>query len=121
VGRPVVSEYQVKKAKKPNSGKVWHIVGRPNGKRIRAWFNSKEAAQAEATERNIAMRKLGQDAVALDAVLAETARDGATRLKPFGKTLKEAIDFYLAHLNNLRHSITAKSWKVEPSLSSIVV
>ena len=108
MGRPVVSEYQVKKAKKPNSGKVWHIVGRPNGKRIRAWFNSKEAAQAEATERNIAMRKLGQNAVALDAVLAETARDGATRLRPFGKTLKEAIDFYLAHLNNLRHSITAK-------------
>jgi hypothetical protein len=63
-GRPVVSEYQVKKAKKPNSGKVWHIVGRPNGKRIRAWFKSKEAAQAEATERNIAMRKLGQNAVA---------------------------------------------------------
>ena len=81
MGRPVVSEYQVKKAKKPNSGKVWHIVGRPNSKRIRAWFNSKEAAQAEATERNIAMRKLGQNAVALDAVLAETARDGATRLK----------------------------------------
>ena len=54
------------------------------------------------------MRKLGQNAVALDAVLAETARDGATRLRPFGKTLKEAIDFYLAHLNNLRHSITAK-------------
>jgi hypothetical protein len=41
------------------------------------------------------MRKLGQNAVALDAVLAETARDGAIRLKPFGKTLKEAIDFYL--------------------------
>jgi integrase len=108
VGRPAISEYQVKKAKKPNSGKVWHIVGRPNGKRIRAWFGTKEAAQAEATERNIAMRKLGQDAVSLDAVLAETARDGATRLKLFGKTLKDAIDFYLNHLNNLRHSISAR-------------
>jgi hypothetical protein len=108
MGRPAISEYQVKKAKKPNSGKVWHIVGRPNGKRIRAWFNSKEAAQAEATERNIAMRKLGQNAVALDAVLAETARDGATRLKPFGKTLKEGNRFLPSALNNLRHSISAK-------------
>jgi hypothetical protein len=89
MGRPAISEYQVKKAKKPNRGKVWHIVGRPNGQRIRAWFDSKEAAQAEATERNIAMRKLGQNAVSLDAVLAETARDGATRLKPVGKTLGE--------------------------------
>ena len=75
MGRPVVSEYKVKKAAKANSGKVWYIIGRPNGQRIRAWFSSKEAAQAEATERNIAMRKLGQNAVALDAVLAETARD----------------------------------------------
>jgi hypothetical protein len=58
MGRPAISEYQIKKAKKPNSGKVWHIVGRPNGKRIRAWFGTKEAAQAEATERNVAMRKL---------------------------------------------------------------
>jgi integrase len=29
-------------------------------------------------------------------------------LKPFGKTLKDAIDFYLTHLIKLRHSITAK-------------
>ena len=53
--------------------------------RRRAWFDTKEAPQAEATELNIARRKLGRNAVSLDAVLAETARDGATRLKPFGK------------------------------------
>ena len=95
MARPSIREYQIKRANAPNGDKVWHIVGRPNGKRIRAWFKTKEAAQAEATERNLAMRKLGENAVALDAVLAETARDGATRLKPFGKTLKDAIDFYL--------------------------
>jgi hypothetical protein len=92
----------------PNGGKVWHIVGRPNRTRIRAWFKTKEAAQAEATERNLAMRKLGENAVALDAVLAETARDGATRLKPYGKTLKDAIDFYLSHLIALQSSISAR-------------
>ena len=87
---------------------MWYIVGRPNGKRTRAWLKTKEVAQAEATERNLAMRKLGENAVALDAVLAETARDGATRLKPFGKTLKDAIDFYLSHLNTLHSSISAR-------------
>ena len=56
---------------------MWHIVGRPNGQRIRAWFKTKEAAQAEATERNLAMRKLGENAVALDAVLI--SRDRARR------------------------------------------
>ena len=108
MARPSIREYQIKRANAPNGDKVWHIVGRPNGKRIRAWFKTKEAAQAEATERNLAMRKLGENAVALDAVLAETARDGATRLKPFGKTLKDAIDFYLSHLIALRSSISAR-------------
>ena len=85
-----------------------YTIGWPNRTRIRAWFKTKEAAQAEATERNLAMRKLGENAVALDAVLAETARDGATRLKPFGKTLKDPIDFYLSYLTALQSSISAR-------------
>ena len=36
------------------------------------------------------------------------SRDGATRLKPFGKTLKDAIDFYLSHLIALQSSISAR-------------
>jgi hypothetical protein len=84
-------------------------------------FKTKEAAQAEPTERNLAMRKLGENAVALDAVLAETAREGATRLKPFGKTLKDAIDFYLSHLNTLQSSISPVTWSRESWLNSIVV
>ena len=49
MARPSIREYQIKRANAPNGDKVWHIVGRPNGKRIRAWFKTKEAAQAEAT------------------------------------------------------------------------
>src|SRR5258707_2640569 len=108
MGRPTISEYQVKQAAVPNGDKYWYIVGRPNGKRIRAWFKTKEEAKAEATERNIAMRKLGQNVVTLDATLAETAREGATRLLPFGKTVKDAIDFYIEHLTALQRSISAK-------------
>jgi integrase len=109
MGRPAKSEYQVKRSKRPNSGgKSWYIIGRPNRQRIRAWFSTKEAAQVEATERNIAMRKLGENAVTLDAVLVEMARDSATKLIPFGKTIKDATDFYLIHLKNLQHSISAR-------------
>jgi hypothetical protein len=108
MGRRAISEYQVKRAKVPNGKKSWKIIGRPNGKIIRAWFPTREAAQAEATERNNVMRKLGEDVVSLDAVLASVAVDGAARLKPFGKTVKDAIDFYLIHLNNLHHSISGR-------------
>jgi hypothetical protein len=74
MARPSIREYQIKRANVPNGDKMWYIVGRPNRTRIRAWFKTKEAAQAEATERNLAMRKR-ENAVALDAVL----RDGARR------------------------------------------
>ena len=94
-----------KRANAPNGDKVWYIVGRPNSKRIRAWFKTKEAAQAEATERNLAMRKLGEKRRRARRGLS---RDGATRLKPFGKTLKDAIDFYLSHLIALQSSISAR-------------
>jgi hypothetical protein len=54
MGRRAKPEYQVfragKKDGKPNGTKKWYIVGRPEGKRIRAWFETKEAAEAEATE-----------------------------------------------------------------------
>jgi hypothetical protein len=64
MGRRAKPEYQVKKARNPNSGKVWFILGRPNVKTIRAWFNTKESAEAEANERNNEIRRLGENVVA---------------------------------------------------------
>lgn len=59
-------EFKVYKATKPNGNRRWYIIGRPQGQRIRAWFATKEAAEAEANERNLKMRRLGDVAVTLD-------------------------------------------------------
>lgn len=98
MGRRAKPEYQVFKAKKPNGKNRWYIVGRPNGKRIRAWYSTEEQAEAEATERNIKLRRLGSAAAEIDNRLIVMASEGAGKLAPFGKTIRDAVDFYYAHL-----------------------
>jgi integrase len=98
MGRRAKPEYQVFKAKKTNGKKRWYIVGRPNGKRIRAWFSTEEQAEAEANERNIKLRRLGSAAAEVDNALIVMASEGAGKLAPFGKTIRDAVDFYHAHL-----------------------
>jgi integrase len=86
MGRRARPEYQVFKAENPNGDKSWYIVGRPNGKRVRAWFSSQEKARAEATERNIKLRKHGSE---VDLVLAQ-----------YGKTVHDAVAFYAEYLRS---------------------
>jgi integrase len=99
MGRQAKPEFQVFKASKPNGDKSWYIIGRPNGKRVRAWFSSKEKATAEATERNINLRRLGSAAAAVDNGLIVMASEGAELLRPYGKTVRDAVTFYQEYLN----------------------
>ena len=98
MGRRAKPEYQVFRTAKPNGEKSWYIIGRPAGKRIRAWFDTKEAAVAEATERNIQLRRLGSAAAIVDNALIVMASEGALKLAPFNKTIRDAVEFYHAHL-----------------------
>ena len=84
-------EFRVYKSSTPNGNRRWYIIGRPAGKRIRAWFATKEQAEAEATERNVKMRKLGETVVTLDHDLLSAATEAATLLKPYGKGLRDAV------------------------------
>jgi hypothetical protein len=71
-------DFKAAYSKEPNGKKHWYIIGRPEGDRVRAWFRTKEEAQAEANERNTKMRKLGERAVTLDHALVASATRGAT-------------------------------------------
>jgi len=86
MGRRAKPEFAVFQSPKPNGGKSWYIDGRPHGKRVRAWFSSKEKAQAEATEQNIKLRKHGTE---VDLVLAQ-----------YGKTVHDAVAFYASFLRS---------------------
>jgi integrase len=99
-------DFRIGYSKVLNGNKHWYIIGRPEGDRVRAWFRTKEEAQAEANERNTKMRKLGERAVTLDHALVAPATRGATLLQVYGKTVEDAIQFYLAHLKSLHASCT---------------
>jgi len=58
MGRQAISEFQVKETDHPNAGRSWYIVGRPGGKRIRAWFDTQLAAEAAAKQRNLSIPAL---------------------------------------------------------------
>jgi integrase len=98
-------EFRVYKSSTPNGNRRWYIIGRPAGKRIRAWFATKEQAEAEATERNVKMRKLGETVVTLDHDLLSAATEAATLLKPYGKSLRDAVAHYLTHLKVLSATV----------------
>lgn len=97
-------DFRVEYSKVPNGNKHWYIIGRPEGDRVRAWFRTKEEAQAEANERNTKMRKLGERAVTLDHALVASATRGATLLQVYGKTGRR------------RHSVLSRPSQVSPRL-----
>ena len=70
MGRRAISEFQVKQSAYPNAGRSWYIVGRPGGKRIRAWFDTQLVAEAEATRRNLSIQRFGQQAASFSGSLA---------------------------------------------------
>jgi hypothetical protein len=93
MGRRAISEFQVKQTTYPNAGRNWYIVGRPGGKRIRAWFDTKLVAQAEATRRNLSIQRFGQQAATFSGALAYMAMECQSRLQGLrAKDIKVHLD-----------------------------
>jgi integrase len=105
MGRRAISEFQVKQTAYPNAGRSWYIVGRPGGKRIRAWFDTKLVAQAEATQRNLSIHRFGQQAASFSGSLAYMAMEYQSRLQEYGKSLHDATTHYLRHLESVNRSV----------------
>jgi hypothetical protein len=105
MGRRAISEFQVKQTAYPNAGRSWYIVGRPGGRRIRAWFDTQLVAEAAATERNLSIQRFGQQAASFSGVPAYMAMECQSRLQPYGKTLHDATGFYIRHLEGINRSV----------------
>jgi hypothetical protein len=105
MGRRAISEFQVKQTSYPNAGRSWYIVGRPGGKRIRAWFDTQLAAEAAAAQRNSSIQRFGQQAATFSGSLAYMAMECQSRLQPYGKSLQDATAHYLRHLEGVNRSV----------------
>ena len=80
-------------------------MGRPGGKRIRAWFDTQLVAEAEATQRNLSIQRFGQQAATFSGSLAYMAMECQSRLQEYGKSLQDATAHYLRHLESVNRSV----------------
>jgi integrase len=106
MGRRAISEFQVKQTAYSNAGRSWYIVGRPGGRRIRAWFDTQLLAEAEASQRNLSIHRFGQQAASFSGALAYMAMECQSRLQEYGKSLHDATAHYLRHLESVNRSVS---------------
>src|SRR5438093_5388180 len=102
---PMIREIQYK------SGGTAHMVdGRIGGRGKRHFFETKGAAETKAQQLRVARENEGSAALKnFDERLRVEALQCAEKLKPFGKSLRDAVDFYMPHLQaqNRTCSVTA--------------
>lgn len=85
----------------------WTITGHyVNGKRVRRFFESRGEAEAFKQQLFVKQENLGTTVANIDLGLAQRAIKGEARLRPYKKTLDDAIEHYIRHLEALSRSCT---------------
>src|SRR6266571_1505987 len=80
---------------------------REAGKRKRKFFEAKEPASAFATFKNAELKRNGAEHAEFPTSLRVMAQNAVEQLKPFGKTITDAVQHYVAHLKASEKSCTA--------------
>jgi len=86
---------------------------RVNGKRKRLFFSTRDSAERELQRLKIKQRREGETALAIPDSLRIMASECADKLKPFGKTLVDATEFFLKQLGDEQRSITVSELMTE--------
>jgi len=76
-----------------------------NGKRKRLFFTTEGEAKEELRKWDKRVRKEGEDALAISQELRILAAKCAKRLEPFEKSIWDATEFYIEHLERMRGSV----------------
>lgn len=111
---PVKTRELSKKHSQRKAGYRWIVETRIGGKRSRKFFRHDESEErdkfiADETERIAAVAKSDRALVTDEALLTEAANAHKT-LKPYGKSLSEAVAFYVQHLDAMaKHDATPLS------------
>jgi integrase len=101
--RPLL--FTVRFCEKPFRGRHWYVSGFRGEKRVQLWFRSEKEAKAAAANRNAEIKAHGTQ-VSLSPVDRMQAIAAAEKLAPYGKSILEAADFFVAHLDQLASSIS---------------
>jgi len=98
--------YRIKPYKHPTLKFV--VRGKERGKWARKYFKTKGEAQTYCELRNIELANQGKEAVEFPSWLRVMASKAHERLSPHGKTIDDAVSFFLEHLAKLKKSVPLK-------------
>lgn len=96
--------FEVRYSERPNRDRHWRIVGFVNGKRTQFWFRSEKGAKTAAADKNAEITAYGTQ-IALSAADRVRVISATERLAPFGRTIDDAVNFYLNHLSQVSSSV----------------
>jgi hypothetical protein len=83
----------------------WTITGHyVNGKRVRHFFPTRDAADAYLHELRVKNENLGTKAASINPKLHVMTVECSERLKPYGQTIAGATEFYIRHAEASRRS-----------------
>jgi integrase len=92
----------------PNRPNLKFAVGfREAGKRRRKFFETKDAAISFATFKNAERQREGITHSEFPTAIRIMAQNAVERLRPFGKTIADAVAHYVVHLEATKKSCTA--------------
>lgn len=77
-----------------------------NGKRQRFFFKTKEEAETKAEQLRISRKNEGTAAFSIPERLRVEAIEAAALLEPFGRSLMDAVKFYLPHLEAQQKTVS---------------
>jgi integrase len=89
---------RIRKVKDKNEREVYLVDARINGKGRRFFFPSRRDADVKAQALRVERRNQGTAALYFPERLRVEAFECAEKLKPFGKSLRDAVNFYLPRL-----------------------
>jgi integrase len=99
---------KVRPYRDPNRPTLKYVVGyRESGRRRRSFFETKGAADAFAVFKNAERQQSGIQHSEFPEGLRIMAQDAMEALQPFGKTIKDAVAHYVAHLKANERSCSA--------------
>src|SRR4029450_11602326 len=100
---------KVRKYRDNNRPHLKFVVNyREAGKRKRSFYETKEAAKAFADEQNIKLTNEGREGAEFPTALRVMAQNAVEQLKPFSKTIMDAVEHYVAHLKASEKSCSAE-------------
>jgi len=101
--------FRIKRYHDQNRPKLKYVVGsHVFGKRERRFFETEGEAKTYADQREIELLNVGTDGVTFPIQLRATVQRAVSKLAEYGRTIDDAVAFYLKHLETERGSIPVR-------------